>query len=78
MERTKSKMFSDVKDRYGVPLSASVEGFAACTGRTPRTCRYMAANGRIPATKVGQSWLVNLPEALKALGLYPTEPLDKE
>lgn len=69
----KQKMFSDIKDANGVPVSSSSDGLAAWAGVSPRTARNKCAEPGFPAVKIGRAWRVNLPEALKVLGLYPSQ-----
>lgn len=72
----RQKSFSDIKDANGVPVSAGIPGLAEWLGIGERAARYMCANGTIPAVKVGRAWRVNLPEALKMLGLYPGQTME--
>lgn len=73
---TNRRDFSVLTDASGIPYNASAEGFADFIGVSPRAIRYMAAKGTIPAVKVGRAWRINLPEALKVLGLYPGQVTD--
>lgn len=65
----KQRDFSEVTDESGIPVSASSDGLAIWLGISPRAARAMCSSGTVPAVKVGRAWRVNLPEALRSLGL---------
>lgn len=62
-----------LEDATGIPMvpeAMTLKDFAEATGVLPGTVRTVCADSRVPAVKIGRSWIVR---AREALGLPPLQ-----